>query len=243
MIPTSLPTRVFAGVTVPDTPLIEKAIAFARKHSDDFAFNHIQRSWLFGQIIISKLSPFCDNPDFDHEAYTVAALLHDLGWDPTLVSTDKRFEIDGADAAREFLQKETCADPSWDKHRLQLVWDAIALHSTGSIALHKELEVRACNLGISADFLGPDGLPFTTADGQPLMTWDEYETIVRELPRLGLVNKVKCLMNHLCLTKPETTYDNAVGEWGEKHVEGYSRDGKLLRDLFENCDLDERVPS
>jgi len=62
-----------------------------------------------------------------------------------LVSKDKRFEVDGAEAAREFLRKEA---PSWDKHRLQLVWDAIALHTTGSIVYHKEPEVVACAQGI-----------------------------------------------------------------------------------------------
>jgi hypothetical protein len=33
-----------------------------------------------------------------------------------LVSKDRRFEVDGADAARKFLRKEA---PDWDKHRLQ----------------------------------------------------------------------------------------------------------------------------
>jgi hypothetical protein len=45
-------------------------------------------------------------------------LMHDIGWDPIgeLVSKDRRFEVDGADAARNFLRKEA---PDWDKHRLQ----------------------------------------------------------------------------------------------------------------------------
>ena len=51
-------------------------------------------------------------------------------------------------------------------------------------------------------------------------------------------------MLHLCQTKPETTYDNTVGEWGNRYLpaEEYSRKGKLTQDLLETCDLDERDP-
>jgi hypothetical protein len=110
-----LPTRVFAGVTIPDTPLITKALSYTKAHSTDFAFNHVQRSMLFGFIIASKIPSLADR---DLEVHAIGALMHDIGWDQTgeLVSKDKRFEVDGADAARNFLRKEA---PDWDKHRLQ----------------------------------------------------------------------------------------------------------------------------
>jgi len=228
-----LPTRTFGGVTLPDTPLITKALEFARAHSTDYAYNHVQRSWLFGSIIADKLPHLKDR---DLEVHAVSALLHDVGWDPTgkLVSRDRRFEVDGADAAREFLQREA---PDWDKHRLQLVWDAIALHTIGSIVFYKEAEVQACSYGIWADFQGPDRV----ADG--LLTHEEYNNVVKILPRLNLMKGLKEVMCHLCVTKPETTYDNTVGEWGDKYVEGYSRKGKLTQDLLDTCDLDEKTPS
>ena len=99
----NLPSRVLAGVTIPDTPLVAKALEFARAHSDDFAYNHIIRSMLFGFIITEKIPAIADR---DLEVHAVSALLHDIGWDPTgeLVSDDKRFEVDGANAARDFLQ-------------------------------------------------------------------------------------------------------------------------------------------
>ena len=46
-------------------------------------------------------------------------------------------------------------------------------------------------------------------------------------------------MCHLCVTKPDTTIDNTVGEWGEKFVEGYSRVGKRASDMLQTCDLDD----
>lgn len=89
------------------------------------------RSWLLGFIIAAKIPELQGR---DLEAHAIAAILHDLGWAETgdLVTEDKRFEVDGANAARDFLEKEA---GDWNKHRLQLVWDAIALHTTPSIAV------------------------------------------------------------------------------------------------------------
>lgn len=224
----SLPNRVLAGVTIPDTPLITAALKYTRLHSADFAFNHIQRSMLFGFIISDKLPELANR---DREVHAIAALMHDIGWDPTgeLISKDKRFEVDGANAARDFLKKEA---PQWDKHRLQLVWDAIALHTTGTIVFHKEAEVAACAYGIWADFQGPDRVQ------GGLLTWEEYNKVVEVFPRLELMRNLKCMMLHFCHTKPATTYDNTVGEWGEKFSKTYDRKGKLTADLLMTCNLD-----
>ena len=89
-----------------------------------------------------------------------------------MISKDNRFEVDGANAAREFLKRESKSS-EWDKHRLQLVWDAIALHTIGTVVFHKEPEVQACAYGIWADFQGPDRI-----QGNPL-SWDEYDSIVK----------------------------------------------------------------
>ena len=128
----ALPTRVFAGVEVPDTPLIRRALKVCREHLNDLSYNHCVRSWLLGFIIAAK-TPELQGRDL--EAHAIAAILHDLGWAENgsdLVSRDKRFEVDGANAARDFLKRETA---DWDKHRIQVVWDAIALHTTLSIAV------------------------------------------------------------------------------------------------------------
>lgn len=169
-----LPTQVLGGVTVPDTPLIKKALDFARKHSTDYTYNHIIRSFTFGFIIADKLP---HTKERDREAHAVAAILHDLGFPighpphSDVISNNNRFEVDGANAARDFLKREANLQ-EWDKHRLQLVWDAIALHTIGSVVFHKEPEVQACSFGIWADFQGPDRIP-----GNPL-SWEEYNAVV-----------------------------------------------------------------
>ena len=50
---------------------------------------------------------------------------------------------------------------------------------------------------------------------------------------------LKANMCKLCVDKPQTTYDNTVGEWGDRYVDDYSRKGKLTQDLLETCNLDE----
>jgi hypothetical protein len=211
-----VPTRVLAGVVIPDTPIVQASIKFTEERLAPFAFNHVMRSFLFGFCISSKTPAHSDR---DIEVHAVSAILHDLGWDKTgqLISNDKRFEVDGANAAREFLEKEASG---WDKHRVQLVWDAIALHTTQSICLYKEVEVAACSRGISADFTGPD----RTEDGK--LTWEEYDAIVKEYPRLDFVDGVMEIFCGFCRTKPATTYDNLIASVGEKYVEGYSRAGQ-----------------
>ncbi len=224
-------TQVLCGITVPKTLSIDAALSYARAHSDDRIYNHIIRSFLFGFCIASKLPHLKER---DLEVHAVSAILHDLGWDSTgeLISCDKRFEVDSADAARNFLSSLNQEGKIiWDSRRLQLVWDAIALHTTFSIVRYKEPEVVASWLGILADFTGPDNSP------EESLTWVEYERIVMEYPRLKLVTGVKEIFCGFCKSKPETTYDNVVGTFGEKYVEGYNLKDHMAVHVFDACPL------
>lgn len=72
----------------------------------------------------------------------------------------------------------------WDQHRLQLAWDAIALHSTLSIAIHEEIEVEYCTVSILADFAGPEKSP------GGVLTREVWSGIVKEYPRSGFKDGV-----------------------------------------------------
>ncbi|KAL3455956.1 hypothetical protein BJX64DRAFT_53546 [Aspergillus heterothallicus] len=217
----SYPTRTVAGITVIDTPLVQAALKYAKTHNDTMSFNHTSRSWIFGCIIATKI-PTLSNVDM--ELHAISAILHDLAWDHTssFSTPDKRFEVDSANAARDFLEEEA---PQLDARQRQLVWDSIALHTLPSIALHKEPEVALCQMGISADFLG-----HKTPAG--VITKEEYKAVISELPLLDFKEEVKKLMCGLCVHKPETTYDNFVKDFGERFVEGYSIDGKTMVDVL-----------
>jgi hypothetical protein len=67
-------TRLLAGVAVPDTPLISRAIEFARDRSEPYLFNHVMRSWLFAVIIAQR-----QRMAHDAEVLAVTTILHDLG--------------------------------------------------------------------------------------------------------------------------------------------------------------------
>ncbi|KAH7034516.1 uncharacterized protein B0I36DRAFT_238422 [Microdochium trichocladiopsis] len=201
-----LPQKTIAGVRVVDTPIVRAAIEYAQAHSDDMIFNHVMRTWIFGVIIHRGLFAKGKVSEMDLEAHALAAVLHDLGWDVTdeLVSKDKRFEVDGAFAARSWIeeQQKNGLAANWDERRLQLVWDAIAIHGVPSIARFKEPVVSAVTFGAGADFRGPE------SDITGIITWDDFNAVNEAFPRHELTEGVRRIMIRLCRTKPETT-------WGE----------------------------
>jgi hypothetical protein len=196
-----LPKRLLAGVAVPDTPLVTRAIEFARKHSDPYLFNHVMRSWLFATFLAeSKGEPY------DAEVLAVSALLHDIGLSESLVGS-LRFEVEGANAAREFVR-----GLGVDERRAQLIWDSIALNSTPSICLHKEAEAALCTLGVALDWggWGYDSVPAA-----------QIARIVVEFPRLEMKQRFTQAVCGLCERRPESTYDNFARDFGERFVPGY----------------------
>src|SRR5271156_3059868 len=134
---------ILAGIKVTDTRLVRDAMDLARSSSEPYLFNHVMRSWLFG-IVLSQGAEVAPDP----ELLAVSTVLHDLGLTERYAG-ENRFEVDGANAARAFLK-----DRGISKQQIQVVWDAISLHTTRSIAIHKEPEVAITHSGITADFLG-----------------------------------------------------------------------------------------
>ncbi|RYP40988.1 hypothetical protein DL767_001304 [Monosporascus sp. MG133] len=214
-----------SNVAIPKAPLTEASHAFLSTHTSQATVNHCLRSACFALLLIKRLPNFANltNP-LDTEAIVLSVLLHDMGWATTksLVSNDTRFEVDGANIARTFLTDTDLDETAWDAHRLQLVWDAIALHTTPSIAVHKEAEVAAAHFGILADFLGPYFTPSGNGKLGAVISVEEYREIVRAFPREGLKDELIQIMCGLCREKPDTTFDNSVSEFGLE----FGMDGK-----------------
>lgn len=153
-------------------------------------------------------------------------------FDTAFVSEDKRFEVDGAMAARAFVERE--GGRAWSsKHRQQLVWDAIALHTTQDIARYKEAEVALVSGGVVTELVGPEIAKQMFGD-LITVTQTEWEQIVAEFPQPGLRGYLRGVMVRLCGMKPETTYQNFVGDYGEEFLEGYEREGHRDVDLLES---------
>lgn len=201
---TLFPETTIAGVTVVDTPVVRAAQKYARAHLNEMGFNHVMRSWIFGVVVYKKLQEVGAVSEIDLEVHALSAILHDLGWDVTgeLISKDKRFEVDGAEAACAWIKEEQKNGRAehWDDYKLRLVWDAIALHTTPTIALHKEQVIKICALGIGADFRGP-GL-----DKNGTISEEIFDAVNKIFPRLDLANGIRKILCSFCQTKPETTY-------------------------------------
>lgn len=90
--------------------------------------------------------------------------------------------------------------------------------------MHKEPAVQSCMMGILLDFTGPENSP------GGVLARDVWNRVVKEYPRSGFNDGVIEVMCGLCKTKPETTYDNISGEFGQKFVEGYSVAGHTAVD-------------
>ena len=194
-------TRLLAGVSVPDTPLISRAIEYAREHSEPYLFNHVMRSWLFA-VILAQLSESIH----DAEVLAVTTILHDLGLAKAF-DGPLRFEVEGANAARAFARNEGI-----DDHRGQLIWDGVALNSTPSIALHKETEVALATAGIGLDWGGW---------GYDKLTDAQVAAIVDAFPRLEMKQRFTRAVCCIVETRAATTYDNFARDFGERFVPGY----------------------
>ena len=86
---------------------------------------------------------------FDAELVFICAAFHDLGLLETFSSATDRFEVDSANAVRQFLEHRGVPTA-----RIQTAWDAIALHTTPGIAAYKPLEVELLYNGVGLDVLG-----------------------------------------------------------------------------------------
>ena len=211
------PTRLIAGVSVPDNPVITAAIEYARRLSEPYLFNHAMRSWLFAETI-GRIKGI----DYDREVVAIGTILHDIGLTAGVSGSD-RFEVNGADAARSFIKGRGFSD-----RRVQLIWDLVALNSTPSLALHKEPEVAVGTMGIGLDYggFGVEAIPAA-----------DIESILQAFPRLRMKEKFTETCCRLVLAKPETSYDNFLRDFGERFVPGYKTLSTV--DLLMSAPFDE----
>ena len=194
-------THAFAGVTVPESPLVDRAIEYARQKCEPYLFNHVMRSWLFAVR-------FGQRRGIAHDAEVVAVgtLLHDITLNESFAGP-RRFEVEAADQVMSFA-----TEAGVDERRARLIWDIVALNSTPSIAFYKQAEVALATAGIALDAVGVqyDELPA-----------NEIEAILAEFPRLGLKDRFVRCFTHIANACPETTYDNFVRDFGERFLPGY----------------------
>jgi hypothetical protein len=178
-----------AGINIPDSALATQATELLREHGTSFIYNHSMRVFLF-----SSLNGKRRNLKYDAELLYISSVFHDLGLTPYYSSPDKRFEVDGANAARDFLKSHNVP-----KEALQLVWDTIALHTTIGIAEYKEPEVALMYSGVGLDVMG---------EGYENLSKENREEIISIFPRDDFKNRIIPTFFGGFEHKTDTTFGN-----------------------------------
>ncbi|MEY9752893.1 HD domain-containing protein [Bradyrhizobium yuanmingense] len=203
-------TRVISGVKIPDSQLAREAAELVRSYEDEMLFNHSVRVYVFGAMtgLRQKLK-------FDSELLYVAALFHDLGLVDHYHTATKRFEVDGADAAREFLRARGIADSQAD-----LVWEAIALHTTPGIPQYMRPEIALTNAGVLVDVVGI---------GYDYYTPEQREQVISAFPRGDFKNEFVKVQTCSALKKPQTTFGTVNFDYIADHDPSFQRPNACTR--------------
>lgn len=193
-MPDTVATSQVSSIEPPDTALTREITQFVRDTEPDLLFNHSSRVYRFAALagIRRKLN-------FDRELLYAGAMFHDVGLVPAYSSTDKRFEVDGANAAKIFL-----LDRGVDPVDVSHVWTGIALHTTPGIPEFMHPIVALVTAGVEMDVLGIDFAAFADAD---------RDAIVQQFPRTphfkeDILQAFYDGIKH----KPETTFGNVKAD-------------------------------
>jgi hypothetical protein len=133
-----------ADILVPDSQLVREVTQLIRDTESELLFNHSTRVYLWGAMLGKRKSM-----TFDPELLYVAAMFHDIGLTPAYRKSELRFEVDGANAARDFLRSHHV-----DEADVAKVWTAVALHTTPGIPEHMHGEIALVQAGAGMDVAG-----------------------------------------------------------------------------------------
>lgn len=179
--------EAIAGIGIPDTALVHEATEFIRSVEDDVLFHHSRRVFLFGALHGRRLGV-----QADPELLYVAAMFHDLGLTARYGSSTQRFEMDGADAARDFLLKHGFEQSDADK-----VWLGIALHTTPEIPARLDPETALLAAGVKTDVVGV---------GREALSAGSVDAVTAAHPRPDFKNRILAAFNDGMKHRPDTTF-------------------------------------
>jgi len=179
-----------ASVVIPDSKLAREVTELVRDTEPALLFHHSSRVYYWGALTGKRR-----RLRFDPELLYAGAMFHDMGLTPAHASAHERFEVDSANAARDFLRSHGIAERD-----IEMVWTAIALHTTPGIPPHMHPVIALVTAGVEMDVLGIAFSEFTEA---------ERQAVVRAHPRPDrfkeeIIQAFYDGIHH----KPETTFGN-----------------------------------
>lgn len=137
-------SETIAGIRVPDSAIARAATQLVRDTEDDLLYNHSRRVFFWGALTGGRCGL-----KYDPELLYLGAMFHDMGLTERYSSPDLRFEVDGANAARDFMRSYGVPEGDVDE-----VWTAIALHTTPGIPQHMRPTIALVTAGVEMDVLG-----------------------------------------------------------------------------------------
>jgi HD domain len=179
--------ETIAGIVIPDTDLVREVTHFIREAEDDLLFDHSRRVFLFGVLQGRRLGL---QPDL--ELLYVGAMFHDLGLTDRYRTSNRRFEVDSANAARDFLLAR-----GYDPADAEKVWLGIALHTTPGIPEYLEPEIALVTAGVETDVLGI---------GRDDLSPEALEAVTAAHPRPDFKNRILGAFTDGFKHRPQSTF-------------------------------------
>jgi hypothetical protein len=176
-----------AGIAIPDSALVREATDFIRDAEDDLLFDHSRRVFLFGALQGRRLGL---QPDL--ELLYVGAMFHDLGLTERYRTSNLRFEVDGANAARDFLLERGV-----DAADARKVWLGIALHTTPGVPQFLEPETALVTAGVETDVIGID---------RDELSPEAIAAVTAAHPRPDFKNRILAAFNDGMKHRPDSTF-------------------------------------
>jgi hypothetical protein len=185
---------LISGIKVADSTLANEITEFIRDTESTLLFNHSSRVYYFGALAGQRREL-----KFDAELLYAGAMFHDIGLVSAYSSDADRFEVDGANAAREFLRRHNISEQDIDR-----VWTAIALHTTPGIPQHMHPIVALVTAGVEMDVLGINYASFTDSDRKAVVEAFPRRANFKEDILQAFYDGIK--------HKPETTFGNVKAD-------------------------------
>jgi HD domain len=178
------------GVSIPDSKLAGEVTELVRDTESPLLFHHSSRVYYFG-----ALAGRHRGLKFDQELLYTGAMFHDMGLTHRHSSANERFEVDGANAARDFLRGHGIAQQDID-----VVWTAIALHTTPGVPQHMHPVIALVTAGVEMDVLGLTYPEYSDAERQSVVHAHPRSDHFKEDIIQAFYDGIK--------HKPETTFGN-----------------------------------
>jgi HD domain len=186
--------QLVAGVAIPDSKLAREVTELVRDTESPLLFHHSSRVYYWGALTGKRRGL-----RFDPELLYAGAMFHDMGLTPQHASADKRFEVDGANVARDFLRSRGIAERD-----VETVWTAIALHTTPGIPQFMHPVIVLVTAGVEMDVLGIEFSELTDA---------ERDAVIHAHPRPGrFKEEIIQAFYDAIHPRPETTFGNVKAD-------------------------------